>query len=172
MGKYSTYFQTLCLTFYHGTLNSTASVLSYFLASCYYVGSSAHVPYKTTLLYKEFMTSSFIVVDAQPEDFVPYVEYKTHLQTYQWIGAGRDSDSHLQPLCQHWLDHRDEMTARPIKEEEVEEDMGEGIGEERAASPPPPRCPTTWVVRPSTPEEKECFREQVYYLSIVSTMLM
>lgn len=114
------------------------------------------------LLCKEFMTSSFIVLDAQPEDFVPYVEYKANLQTYQWIGAGRDSDSHLQPLCQHWLDHRDEMTTRPVKEEEVEEEMGEGIGEERAASPPPPRCPTTWVVRPSTAEEKECFREQVY----------
>jgi hypothetical protein len=48
-----------------------------------------------------------------------------------------------------------------MKEEEVEEEMGEGIGEERVSSPPPPRCPTTWVVHPSTPEEKECFREQV-----------
>jgi hypothetical protein len=50
-----------------------------------------------------------------------------------------------------------------MKEEEVEEEMGEGIGEERVSSPPPPRCPTTWVVHPSTPEEKECFREQVCY---------
>ncbi|KAJ4431725.1 hypothetical protein ANN_20327 [Periplaneta americana] len=98
--------------------------------------------------------------DAQPEDFVPYVEYKPNLQAYQWIGAGRDSDAHLQPLCQHWLDHRDEMTARPVKEEEAEEELGEGAGEERAASPPPPRCPTTWVVHSSTQEEKECFREQ------------
>jgi hypothetical protein len=59
------------------------------------------------------------------------------------------------------------MTARPVKEEEVEEEMGDGIGEERVASPPPPRCPTTWVVQSSTPEEKECFREQVYYLHCV-----
>lgn len=103
-----------------------------------------------------------VIVDAQPEDFVPYVEYKRNLQAFQWIGAGRDLDSHLQPLCQHWLDHRDEMTARPVKEEEVEEETGDGIGEERASSPPPPRCPTSWVVHPSTPEEKECFREQVY----------
>jgi hypothetical protein len=44
----------------------------------------------------------------------------------------------------------------------VEEETGDGIGEERAASPPPPRCPTSWVVHPSTSEEKECFREQVY----------
>jgi hypothetical protein len=139
-----------------------SSIVSSFLPSWYCVGTSTHVPYKMMLLCKEFMTSSFIVLDAQPEDFVPYVEYKANLQTYQWIGAGRDSDSHLQPLCQHWLDHRDEMTTRPVKEEEVEEEMGEGIGEERAASPPPPRCPTTWVVRPSTAEEKECFREQVY----------
>jgi len=161
-GKYSTYFQTSFLTLYQRTVNSVASVVSSFLASWYYVGTSTHVPYKMMLLCKEFMTSSFIILDAQPEDFVPYVEYKANLQTYQWIGAGRDSDSHLQPLCQHWLDHRDEMTTRPVKEEEVEEEMGEGIGEERAASPPPPRCPTTWVVRPSTTEEKECFREQVY----------
>jgi hypothetical protein len=126
---------------------------------------SVYVPIDLTKQYYLRRTYGIFlcVIDAQPEDFVPYVEYKPNLQAYQWIGAGRDSDSHLQPLCQHWLDHRDEMTARPVKEEEVEEETGDGIGEERAASPPPPRCPTTWVVHPSTPEEKECFREQVLY---------
>ena len=96
---------------------------------------------------------------------MPYVEYKPNVEAYQWIGAGRDSDSHLQPLCQHWLDHKDEMTSRPIKEEEVEEE-GDGGGEERVVSPPPPRCPTTWIVHASTPEERECFREQVSKYSI------
>lgn len=74
------------------------------------------------------------------------------MQAYQWIGAGRDSDNHLLPLCQYWLERRDEMPAEPIREEE---------GEERTSSPPPPRCPTSWMVRPSTEEEKEAFREQV-----------
>nr|CAD7200167.1 unnamed protein product [Timema douglasi] len=96
--------------------------------------------------------------DAQPDDFVPYLEYKPHLVAYQWIGAGRDTDTHLMPLCQHWLDHREEMLVRPIKEEEGVEEVGEG--EERACSPPPPRYPTTWSVRSTSSEEKELFREQ------------
>jgi hypothetical protein len=59
-----------------------------------------------------------------------------------------------------------------MKEEEVEEEMGEGIGEERVSSPPPPRCPTTWVVHPSTIEEKECFREQVCQKCSVSLVYL
>ncbi|XP_068085697.1 nuclear factor related to kappa-B-binding protein [Anabrus simplex] len=101
--------------------------------------------------------------DAQPEEFVPYLEYKVHLQVYQWIGAGRDSDGHLTPLCQYWLDHRDEMRTRPPKDDGDGDDdgIGEGVGgDERALSPPPPRFPTTWSVRPSGPEEKELFQEQ------------
>lgn len=41
--------------------------------------------------------------DVQPADFVPYIEYKSQLRVYQWIGAGRDSDGHLEPLAQFWL---------------------------------------------------------------------
>lgn len=40
---------------------------------------------------------------------MPYLELKTREQMYQWIGAGRDTDNHLMPLCRHWLDHRDRM---------------------------------------------------------------
>lgn len=45
----------------------------------------------------------FFLPDVQPADFVPYIEYKSMLKVYQWIGAGRDSDGHLEPLAQFWL---------------------------------------------------------------------
>ena len=44
--------------------------------------------------------------DVQPVDFVPYIEYKTALKVYQWIGAGRDSDGHLERLARFWLANR------------------------------------------------------------------
>lgn len=84
------------------------------------------------------------------------MEYKSVIGSYQWIGAGRDTDTHLVALCRHWTDRRDEMTAQPIKEEE-------GLVGDRQlmASPPPPRCPTQWLVQLSSPEEREVFRDQV-----------
>lgn len=45
----------------------------------------------------------------QPEDFVPYIEYKAQLDVYQWIGAGRDSDQLLSPLAQYWLDRKNDV---------------------------------------------------------------
>lgn len=45
----------------------------------------------------------------QPEDFVPYIEYKAQLDVYQWIGAGRDSDQLLSPLVKYWFDHKNDM---------------------------------------------------------------
>lgn len=92
----------------------------------------------------------------QPEDFVPYIEYKPQLEMYQWIGAGRDSDSLLSPLCQYWLNHRNEMNVQQVeKKEENEIDIID-----RSQTPPPPRCPTTWSVRKAEPEEIKAFREQ------------
>ncbi|KAG8229899.1 hypothetical protein J437_LFUL009763 [Ladona fulva] len=99
-------------------------------------------------------------------------EYKSQAKVYQWIGAGRDSDSHLMPLCQHWLDRRDEASQaqnRNVAALAEREDSSGALanvssaiddGDEGPVSPPPPRCPTTWTVRPSTEAERQAYREQ------------
>ncbi|XP_047741426.1 nuclear factor related to kappa-B-binding protein isoform X1 [Hyalella azteca] len=107
--------------------------------------------------------------ELQPPDFVPYIEYKETVQAYQWIGAGRDSDSKLQPLYQHWITNRsgwsdiwlpkgeDSAQGSVLREELLEEEAEEDEGEE---SIPLPRFPTNWVVQPSSEEEKNFFRAQ------------
>lgn len=100
-----------------------------------------------------FLSGNF---SEQPEDFVPYIEYKEKIDMYQWIGAGRDSDSLLSPLCQYWLEHRNEMKlslSAKIKEEDVELS-------DRSQTPPPPRCPTSWCIRKPSLEEIQLFQEQ------------
>lgn len=118
----------------------------------------------------------------QPEDFVPYIEYKQTLQIYQWIGAGRDSDQHLMPLCDYWLLRRSEMgmtTSVSTGKQRYSDgtsggknkhnnssgslsvDLDDSSGSmERPASPPPPRFPTVWVVHRASDEEIEEFRAQ------------
>ncbi|CAG9861733.1 unnamed protein product [Phyllotreta striolata] len=91
----------------------------------------------------------------QPEDFVPYVEYKTNLDVYQWIGAGRDSDALLNGLCAFWLEHKTETKEAAAGREEIDVDITD-----RSSSPPPPRYPTTWTVRKATGDEIKEFREQ------------
>lgn len=118
-----------------------------------------------------FLAGEFV---DQPEDFVPYAEYKTNLQLYQWIGAGRDSDQHLRPLCEYWLKRRDDMGTKPTKSEsnrnkqisiDLEDSLSSGGNlsstvERSQSPPPPPRCPTTWTVRKATTDEIVEFREQ------------
>uniref|UniRef100_A0A1B0DAG3 Uncharacterized protein n=1 Tax=Phlebotomus papatasi TaxID=29031 RepID=A0A1B0DAG3_PHLPP len=114
-----------------------------------------------------FLAGEFV---DQPEDYVPYLEYKVNLDIYQWIGAGRDTDQHLIPLCAYWLSRKHEMGTRPNppKLEKTRsssfsdgEEMGLGaLAPEKPASPPPPRCPTTWTVQKATEEEIEEFRRQ------------
>lgn len=118
-----------------------------------------------------------------PDEFVPYLEYKPALRKYQWIGAGRDHDHLLMPLCTYWLERRDEAAeaeARANKnsqKEPVETDNNIYVDDEemgvflpvdpsndyldRFDSPPPSCNPTDWVVVPSTAEEKREFRSQV-----------
>lgn len=75
---------------------------------------------------------------------------------YQWIGAGRDGDNLLVPLCQYWLDHRDDSIVSTVNQPtEIEVDILE-----KSQTPPPPRCPTQWTVRKAEPEEIEEFRSQ------------
>lgn len=93
----------------------------------------------------------------QPDEFVPYLEYKPMLQSYQWIGAGRDSDNHLSSLCQYWLDHRDEII---IPTNSHIQDLDVIDMPDKPQTPPPPRCPTQWTVRKAEPEEVGQFRDQ------------
>lgn len=107
----------------------------------------------------------------QPDDFVPYVEFKPNLSIYQWIGASRDSDQRLKQLCEYWLTRRNEMGMKALPKPEPEtiktkpnavvsvEETRSNSGE-RVASPPPPRCKTDWTVRKATPQEIAEFREQ------------
>lgn len=107
----------------------------------------------------------------QPDDFVPYVEFKPNLNIYQWIGAGRDSDQHLKHLCEYWLTRRNEMGIKPpsLPETEIVKSKPNNIicveenranPNERVSSPPPPRCPTNWIVQKATAEEIVEFRDQ------------
>ncbi|XP_055630611.1 uncharacterized protein LOC129771214 isoform X2 [Toxorhynchites rutilus septentrionalis] len=109
----------------------------------------------------------------QPDDFVPYIEYKIQLNIYQWIGASRDSDHRLLDLCQYWLGRKDDMgmksLSRPPKISSKQKNMtvynmscfdDDDRSSERTISPPPPRYPTDWSVRKATDEEIRAFREQ------------
>lgn len=91
----------------------------------------------------------------QPDDFVPYMEYKVALDVYQWIGAGRDSDNLLSVLCRFWLEHRTESKHLSTKDSELELDIIDS-----SSTPPPPRFPTSWTVRKATQDEIKDFREQ------------
>lgn len=82
----------------------------------------------------------------QPENFVPYLDYREKQQNWQWIGAGRDTDDHLNPLCQHWLENKDELGLDSL--------------ESCQGSPPPARVATDWTVKPASEEEKSIYRHQ------------
>ncbi|XP_059610747.1 uncharacterized protein LOC132257735 [Phlebotomus argentipes] len=114
-----------------------------------------------------FLAGEFV---DQPEDYVPYLEYKVNLDIYQWIGAGRDTDQHLIPLCAYWLSRKHEMGTRPNppKLEKTRsssfsdgEEFSSGLmPPEKPVSPPPPRCPTAWTVQKASEDEIEEFRRQ------------
>lgn len=115
-----------------------------------------------------FLTGEFT---DQPEDFVPYLEYKAHLNIYQWIGAGRDTDNNLVPLCNYWLSRRNDMGTNksfvPSKSNLLVGDLmnmnsqsDDGSSLDRSISPPPARFPTEWTVTKATSEEIEDFQEQ------------
>ncbi|XP_045774091.1 nuclear factor related to kappa-B-binding protein-like isoform X2 [Maniola jurtina] len=75
-----------------------------------------------------------------PDDFVPYLQFMSETQMYQWIGAGRDCDAILGRLCERWLRA---VSPPPL-----------------ASEPPPPRYPTSWIVRQPTTAEITDFRTQ------------
>lgn len=96
----------------------------------------------------------------QPEDYVPYIEYKVPLKIYQWIGAGRDTDQHLLPLNRFWLDHRAAFGKPAMPEGRLSKAAaigGDSVDEE---SIPASRSPTNWVMRPERAEEVAMFQVQ------------
>lgn len=113
----------------------------------------------------------------QPDDFVPYLEYKQNLKIYQWIGAGRDTDQHLLPLCKYWFRRKYEMTMASSTTSliinnqqkpsvsvinDILEESYSSIDMERQMSspPPPPRYPTNWSVIKANLNEINEFRMQ------------
>ncbi|CAG2163579.1 unnamed protein product [Oppiella nova] len=82
-----------------------------------------------------------------PPHLVPLVDYKEKNQQWQWIGGGRDRDQELVPLCDQWVKNKDE-------------DPTAGLISFSQALPPPAKCLTDWIVRPSSNEEKNVYRTQ------------
>jgi hypothetical protein len=66
--------------------------------------------------WENLLTSAVLFLSGefqyQPEDFVPYLEFKSNLNIYQWIGAGRDSDVRMLNLYKYWLSRHNEMGIR------------------------------------------------------------
>ena len=82
-----------------------------------------------------------------PPHLVPLVDYKEKNQQWQWIGDGRDRDQQLVPLCDQWIKNKDD-------------DPTAGLVTFSQALPPPAKCLTDWVVRPSNDDEKDIYRKQ------------
>lgn len=109
----------------------------------------------------------------QPEDFVPFIEYKPSLDTYQWIGAGRDSDTRLGELCECWLHNLNNMSSKmitvseeviglrilPTSADEILSTIE--ISETDSSISLPIPLLDTWIVTPSSPEQRALFRVQV-----------
>lgn len=126
-----------------------------------------------------FINLLFFLVEWQPEDFVPFIEYKPSLDTYQWIGAGRDSDTRLGELCECWLHNLNNISSKlkSVKEEV----MGiknlptpsttdiistiEMADNDLSISLPTPLL-DTWIVTPSSAEERAIFQAQVCIILI------
>lgn len=100
----------------------------------------------------------------QPEDFVPYLEFKSQLNIYQWIGASRDSDTRMMPLCQYWLSRRNEMGVKmkykTLAKTLVSPEKNEENHLQQAVSPPNARCRTDWKVQAANDDEIHEFRLQ------------
>ncbi|XP_002019633.2 nuclear factor related to kappa-B-binding protein [Drosophila persimilis] len=111
---------------------------------------------------------NFLAADVGPlpAEYVPYIEHKTMLNIYQWIGAGRDSDARLCTLCQYWLKTQKEEQSVATT---VHLNPSPGTmfiatvptSMHVDASPtPPPRCPTTWTVRTASQADILEFQRQ------------
>jgi len=117
--------------------------------------------------YWNLTKTLLLLVEMLPDDFVPYIEYKPNVKSFQWIGAGRDSDSHLLALCARWMDNREDAPVNSsiggYSHDLDGDDFDLLDDDEEGEMPvedtvPPPRFPTNWTVRPSTDEERLDFQ--------------
>ncbi|KAG5682107.1 hypothetical protein PVAND_011486 [Polypedilum vanderplanki] len=104
--------------------------------------------------WENLLTSAVLFLSGefqyQPEDFVPYLEFKSNLNIYQWIGAGRDSDARMLNLYKYWLSRHNEMGIRAsntIKNRSLSKSL---IKDEQII---PIRNKSEWKVRPGTDVE-------------------
>ncbi|XP_034664989.1 LOW QUALITY PROTEIN: nuclear factor related to kappa-B-binding protein [Drosophila subobscura] len=103
-----------------------------------------------------------------PAEYVPYIEHKTVLNIYQWIGAGRDSDARLCTLCQYWL--RTQKEEQPIATTVhlnpcpgamfIATTPVDASATQTLTPTPPPRCPTSWTVRTASQADMLEFQRQ------------
>lgn len=112
----------------------------------------------------QFLSGDF---KSLPSDFVPYLEFKSQLNMYQWIGAGRDSDTRMSALSDFWIMHRNDGTIKkpPMKfkvfdktiknpEINVENHLRSPISQPNA------RCRSEWKVVPVTVDAMNEFAPQ------------
>lgn len=124
----------------------------------------------------------------QPEDFVPFIEYKPNLDTYQWIGAGRDSDTRLGDLCKFWLYNLNNISSKlTVVQDEVlsintspipsTTDIISTIEVSETDSSISLAAPLldSWIVTSSNAKERAIFQNQVCFniinILIISTIL-
>lgn len=112
-----------------------------------------------------FLSGEF---QGQPDDFVPYLEFKSQLNIYQWIGASRDSDARMKPLCQYWLSRRNEMgikasnhlKPKTLGKTFISPEKNEENHLQQAVSPPNARCRADWKVQQANDEDLFEFQSQ------------
>lgn len=104
----------------------------------------------------------------QPQHFVPYLEFKSQLNIYQWIGAGRDSDGRMLSLNQYWLSRHNEMgikASNTLKQKPYTKIVSNPEKNEsnyllQSISPPNQRCKSNWKVKSPTKPELAEFQVQ------------
>lgn len=98
------------------------------------------------------------------------------MDTYQWIGAGRDSDNRLGELCNCWLHNLNNISSKlkkNIKEEVISSNVSSPIppatdiitkieiSETDSSVSLPSALLDTWIVTASNAEERMDFQAQV-----------
>jgi nuclear factor related to kappa-B-binding protein len=96
----------------------------------------------------------------QPEGFVPYLEFKSHLNIYQWIGAGRDGDHRMVNLNQYWLSRQKDMGVRNKTKLKIVSTPESNEENYLINSVPQARCRSDWKVRVANKDEINNYQMQ------------
>lgn len=112
-----------------------------------------------------FLSGEFL---DQPQHFVPYLEFKSQMNIYQWIGAGRDNDVRMLNLNQYWLSRHNDMgikASSSLKQKSytkisVNPENNESNYLLQSLSPPNQRCKSNWKIKPASKSEILEFQAQ------------